>query len=411
MIEQAKNVIIGVFVLIACFIIVMTLLFLHPSTGDDRQILHVRFADIDKVTLGTRVTFAGKPVGEVTGIRQIKMNDDRYGPVDGNGYLYVYQLTLHIDSNIKVFNTDQISLRTSGLLGERSVAIMPLAPTGTEKSYQVTEKNIMYATQAGSVEDTMKEFKEVADKVELALDAATKTIQEIQKQELVEKITATVENVQSITAALNKPERLDKILKDLETLMDEINERLPASWDALDHTLTSAGKVADKAQEVMATTLTIVDDIQAGKGSLGKILKRDDLYLQAKAILGKFDTLTNDVNHYGLLFHLDKGWQRMRARNMNLYNKLSTPQEFRNYFNDEVDQISTSLSRVALVLEKTEATCPHLPISGNLDYQKVFAELLRRTEILEESIRMYNEQAMETEFKKTELNEARGSCP
>jgi phospholipid/cholesterol/gamma-HCH transport system substrate-binding protein len=61
--DQAKNILIGIFVIVACAIIVFVLMFLHPSVGDESRLLRVRFANIDKITLGTRVNFAGKPVG------------------------------------------------------------------------------------------------------------------------------------------------------------------------------------------------------------------------------------------------------------------------------------------------------------------------------------------------------------
>jgi len=57
----------------------------------------------------------------------------------------------------------------------------------------------------------------------------------------------------------------------------------------------------------------ITEDIREGKGTLGQLISKDDFYLHLNAILSKVDTTLNDINHYGLLFHLNKGWQRERA--------------------------------------------------------------------------------------------------
>ena len=50
----------------------------------------------------------------------------------------------------------------------------------------------------------------------------------------------------------------------------------------------------------------IAKDIASGKGTLGRLIKGDDLYFHVNAILGKIDILMNDINHYGILFHLSK---------------------------------------------------------------------------------------------------------
>lgn len=66
--EQIKNMLIGLFVVIACSLIVGIILFIEPSVGDGKQKLIVRFSNINGISVGTRVVFAGKPVGEVVDI-------------------------------------------------------------------------------------------------------------------------------------------------------------------------------------------------------------------------------------------------------------------------------------------------------------------------------------------------------
>lgn len=399
--DQGKNVIIGVFVLVAFAVVVFILLFLHPSTGDEGQVLRVLFIDIDKVNIGTRVTFAGKAVGEVREI--IEVEHDRVGPADDEGHLYVYELVLRIDSKLRVYSTDIISLRTSGLLGERSVAIIPVLPPAGHKGHIVTSDELLYANQTGSVEDVMQEFKLVAGKLDIALDQATLILQDVRKEELVKKISNTIQNMSEITDALNQPDELAAIVTNMQDFTSQLANRLPASWDTFDQSLHELRTTTVNARDFSNTLNDLAADVRHGKGTVGKLVVDDDIYLQVKAILGKVDTLANDVNHYGMLFHLDKGWQRMRARRLNLMQKLSTPQEFRNYFNDEVDQISTSLSRVSMVLDKTEEMCPPCCLVENKEFSKVFAELLRRMETMEESLRLYNQQIAECAFEQTEF--------
>lgn len=342
MIDQTKNIMIGLFVIAACSIVIFILLFLHPSVGDEALKLRVRFSDIDKVNLGTRVSYGGKAVGEVVEIREIpEASEGRKGH---NGQVYLYELELRVDSNVNVYNSDEVLLRTSGLLGERSIAIVPEAPRPGQE-LKLMNNEVIYASQTGSVEETFKEFKEVADRFDVALDAITEFFREINKEKVPKAIADSLHNIADITAQM-----------------------------------------------------------KSGKSTIGKLLYDDDLYLRFTSIMNKGEVVMDDINHYGVLFHLDKGWQRLRARRMNLLQKLSTPQEFQNYFNDEVDQISTSLSRVSMILNETNSCPMYQCLMANPEFTKVYSNLLRRVTAMEESLKMYNQQLVETEVRKTELN-------
>lgn len=390
MFDQAKNLMIGIFVIAAIAMIGFILLYIHPMVGNEGKILRVRFANIDKVNVGTRVTFGGKPVGEV--IEITKIIDESHPRRGHDGTVYVYELKLAVDTSVDVYNNDDISLRTSGLLGEKSVNITPVAPKKGEKPILVDNK-ILYANEGGSVEETFKEFKELSDKFDMALDSMIDSLREIKKNDMWAKISGTFQNLEEITDSINQKEDWKNIIDNFSKFSSSLN----TSWNSIDEAIRNT---VDITQE----TKTIVHQIETGKGSIGKIVMTDDLYLRMTSLFSKAETTLNDVNHYGILFHLDKNWQRMRARRANLIQKLSSPQQFRNYFNDEVDQISTSLSRVYMILNKTGgvASCPDLV--RDYEFSKVFSELLRRVEGVEEQLKMYNNELQEYNVQERELD-------
>jgi phospholipid/cholesterol/gamma-HCH transport system substrate-binding protein len=403
MADQAKNALIGVFVVTACAIAILLLLFIHPRVGDEGRILHVRFANIDKVNLGTRVTYAGNPVGEVVEIKEV-LPPQNPRP-DHEGFVYPYELTLRVDTSVHVYNSDTVSLRTSGLLGEKSVAITPLPPAPGQ-TLQLVDDKVIYAYETGSVEETLKEFKELADKFESALEAITTTFSDINKSHLVDNVSKTFENIQNITKAIDQPEKYKQLLDNANTFADKAVK----SIDKFDKTLETIDQTAANFKEFSATGVkignqmaTVMDKVVAGEGTIGRLFMKDDLYLRTTSILSKAETLADDVNHYGLLFHLDKDWQKLRARRANLLQKLSTPQQFRNYFNDEIDRITTSLARVSQVMQETECIDPYGELGEDQNFKKVFSELLRRVTALEESLQMYNQQLEEVSVQETEL--------
>jgi phospholipid/cholesterol/gamma-HCH transport system substrate-binding protein len=389
--DQVKNILIGIFVVAACAIIIFLILFLHPSVGDQGRLLRARFADIDKVSVGTRVNFAGKPVGEVIDIRELPDVEIERKAI--NGTIYVYELTLRVDTGVNVFNTDTVSSRTSGLLGEKSIAITPGIPKPGETIYYVNQ-DILYATETGTVEDAIKEFKTIALKVEDVLDSVNDALKNLHEGKFWDNVSGTAKNIHDIIASINKPEQWSEILANVH----DVTHDAKASWPKVDEAIAKFSKASDEYGSFFANA-------GSEKGTVGKLIKHDDLYLRLTALLSKADTTMNDINHYGILFHQDKQWQRLRARRMNLLQKLSTPQEFHNYFNDELDQIQTSLERVSMVLSETNWQPPYCcyNLLDDPEYVKVFAELMRRVTALEEEIRLYNTQVVDVADTKTEL--------
>jgi phospholipid/cholesterol/gamma-HCH transport system substrate-binding protein len=397
MADQLKNVMIGLFVLAAVVIIIFALMFLHPSVGDEMRVLRVRFANIDKVSVGTRVTFAGKPVGEVVAINELKdaINERQ----SHDGIIYVYELVLHVDSNVNVFNTDEISARTSGLLGEKSIAIIPL-PSAHNEPIHIVNDEILFANEAGGVEDALKEFKQISEKIGVALDSLNIALTQINDEQIVKNVSHAIQNIDEITGALNNPVKISEIVGNTHLF----TQKLLKTWDTVDNTMTELAAASHDIHSMTENGVKVVDNVQRGEGTVGRLLMTDQLYLKVNSLLSKGETVMNDINHYGLLFNMDKGWQRLRARRMNLMFALSSPIQFRNYFNEEIDQINTSLSRVYSVVESTGCTPCGDELFENREFQKVYAELLRRVQDTEEALKMYNQQLSDVNSKQTELS-------
>jgi len=377
-----KNALIGLFVIAAFGIIVFILLFLHPHLGDEAKTLKVRFTDIDKVNIGTRVTYAGRPVGEVIAIEEIP--DARTDRIDRKGNVYVYELTLKVDSNVDVYNTDEISVRTSGLLGEKNIAINPLPLHPGQKLYLV-EDQIIYAEQVEGVEDTLKKFANTTKKIDTFLEKLNGAMDTLKNEQLIENFGKTSQNLAEITSSLNQPDKWKESLDNIWNLTDKANK----SWTKVDEILDNATHATDQINQIVNIT-------RRGEGTLGRLFVSDDLYLQLKAILQKGNTIADDITNYGLLFQSNKKWQRLNARRLNLINKLSTPQEFSNYFNAEMNRVSTSLSRVSSVLDQME----YYPqgIISQPNFNQKFAELLRNVQQMEDQLKMYNIQLVDEEW-------------
>ena len=400
MTDQLKNILIGLFVVAAITIMVAMILFLKPTVGDGKKMLHVRFANIAGINVGTRVSFAGKPVGEVISMEEIY--NAREMPTDEPGRVYFYELALKVDSSVEIYNTDEVAIRTTGLMGEKSIAILPKAPPEGVIAKPITNETI-YANSVDPLENTFKQMTKVATRVQVAVDHFDEWFEE--NRDIL---------TQAITSFNGTMESMDKILTDADQqkLVATIGESVHLLNDNLvlvrsglddDQLLHKAAALVGNLNQSMQAFNTdgvqamkninlITRDLSTGNGTLGRFLHTDDFYLRLNSLFGKAETLMNDVNHYGILFQYDKRWQRSRMKRANLLKSLDSPKDFHDYFESEVDTITTSLGRLTELLERAQESNEREKIVQSEPFRRDFAALLRQVQSLNDSIKLYNEE-------------------
>lgn len=394
--EQTKNMLIGIFVVAACFLIVSLIMFLKPSVGDGKQTLYVRFSNINKINVGTRVMFAGKPVGEVVAIDEIY--DARKQPsTDMLGRIYFYQLVLKIDSHVKVYDTDEISIQTSGLLGEKSIAIIPKAPPKGITPKLITNQPI-YAESVDPIENAMNELSDLSNNLQVTIKEVNRWLQKNGDDlgNAVRSFGTAMDEIKTAAKSANDLQLIPEIktgVQNFSTTMTDIQNAVREMKDG--KVFANAGVVMKNLKNATHSFDIIGRDIANGQGTLGKLIKGDDLYLRFTAVMSKANTLMNDINHYGLLFHLNKSWQRQRAQRLTVLNALDNPQSFKNYFENEVDDINTAMSRLSMLIDRAELSPDKEVILNDEKFKQDFAELLRQADALSDNLRLYNQQLME----------------
>ncbi len=385
--------IIGLFVVVACALIIGMILFVEPSIGDNKQALYIRFASVNGISLGTRVTLAGKPIGEIVAITTIP--NARSQPVDELGNLYYYQLTAHIDSHIKIYTTDEIEIQTTGLLGERSIVILPKYPPQGIQPKLATSQTPLYGNSVDPIESAFHQLSGLAEKVEDAVDSIVAWINENGPAlgSAVRSFDRAMQEVGDMVASINERDVVQDVQNALHSFTqtsDSIHQVIQELEDNM--TFKNIATTIDHFKNSSISLEHILDTIEEGKGTIGRLIAEDDFYLKLMSIFSKIDTTMNDINHYGILFNLNKEWQRSRQKRASILAALKTPQEFKDYFEKEIDNINTSMTRISILLEKAESVPEKERILQNSLFKKDFAELLRSANELLENIKLYNEQ-------------------
>ena len=202
--NRLKTILIGVFVSLGVLITIFTILFLEPKIGDRKKTYNVRFSNIANISEGTHVTLAGKPVGEVEEIKRVPKS--RQGPADELGRVYFYELTLRVDSSVEIYNTDEITIATTGLLGEKSIAIIPKAPAKDQVPKKITDE-VIYAQSVEPIENMLYQITQVAEKVETAVNDIDQWF---------------VENQDNLSMAVSD---FSEAMKEIEQTIQSVNEQ------------------------------------------------------------------------------------------------------------------------------------------------------------------------------------------
>jgi phospholipid/cholesterol/gamma-HCH transport system substrate-binding protein len=397
--EQTKNMLIGVFVIAACGVIIWLILFLKPSVGNAKETLYVRFSNVNQINIGTRVLFAGKPVGEVVAIEPIR--DARQKPMaDVLGEIYYYQLVLKVDSSVKVYDTDEVTIQTSGLLGEKSIAIIPKVPPKGVIPRLISDGQPIYAESIDPLEHAFNEISNLAGEMKKTFQNITCWIQKNGDDmgDAIRSFGGAMDEIECAVHTVNE----QCILQDVKVAVNQFTSTFHEIHDAVcqlkvGDVFVNAGVVMKNLKSTSHNLSMITTDIADGKGTLGRLIKDDNFYLHLNSILSKVDTLMNDINNYGLLFYLNKSWQRQRAQKITQLNALDTPVNFKRYFENEVDDINLSMSRLSMLIDKAELSPEKQEILSDEQFRKDFRELLRLSEELSDNLRLYNQQLMDAQ--------------
>lgn len=299
--KQLKAFWLGLFIIASIILISWFLLFIRPTYGDGKQTLFVRFSNIEKVSLGTKVTYAGEAVGKVVEIREVF--NARTLPSADSGY-YFFELVLKIDSHVKVYDTDEIVLTTTGLLGEKSIAIIPCSNCG--KGKEIVEHEVLYAQSSSGLQDQLGQL----GKLTTSADQLFKTLNNflVDNQNQLQKTFVSLEHATNQLDQFLQIVQQDKLSLHVADAAVHLTKAMDATFHMLDE-VKDQNLIADLSSTSRHLS-QITENIQNREGTLGKLIHDEELYLQMTAAFCQLRCLVEDIRNYGIFFHYNKQWQR-----------------------------------------------------------------------------------------------------
>lgn len=248
---------------------------------------YAKYEHVGGLAPSAPVSINGLDVGKVSSIK-----------FDDNGGLVV---TMSINTDLKFSKISTAKIFSGGLIGGRSIAILPdyssndYAKSGDTLKSEV-EKEIMDA-----VSDRLIPIEEKVNATLTQLDTLMLGINSILDDEGQENLRQTLRNLNATSGSFKNA------AAQLNTLMANNSEKLDRTFTNLDKTSENFASLSDSLAQIeisgivsdLEDTMTkfngVIAAIEAGEGSVGKLLKDDQLYNNLSGASLQLEQLLEDM--------------------------------------------------------------------------------------------------------------------
>lgn len=242
-----NNIKLGVFVVAGLLLLVFGLYMIGKDSnlfGRNFQ-LRVQFENVQGLTTGNNVRYAGIQVGTV---KRVKILSDT-----------LIEVTMLIQEKMKPFihKNDLVNITTDGLMGNKLINIIP----AKDNAALVNDGDILPAKQANSTETMLETLNKTNN-----------------------NIAAISEDLRLTVQRINSSRALWGILDD------------PSLPENLKSSLKNIRQATGGANDLVMDLTTIIGDIKNGKGSLGIILTDTAIAYNLKVAISKIQLVSDNAN-------------------------------------------------------------------------------------------------------------------
>jgi len=261
---KSREQLVGIFLVVTLFILTGAIVFIAQGKNWFRE--HERYYTFFKegynLTPGSKVTLYNTRIGKVT---KAGLTEDNRVRVD---------ISILAEFASRIRKDTIATVKSPTIIGSEYIAIMP----GTPEQPLLPPGSEIPSKEKKALADYMEEFK-VEEKLQLLVDIVT--------------------NIKEITNQLKNPEGdLFKTLNNIEQLSAGLKAPEGPLFAALENIREATAKLKDPNEGLFQTLdnlAAISEKIKEGEGTTGKLLVKDDLYLQLEKEVQKVDAILTDL--------------------------------------------------------------------------------------------------------------------
>ena len=291
--------IVGGVIFISLFILISGVLWLKEISVARKMVKYtVVFLNIGTLQEGDPVTVNGVKKGIVSKIGFYKSQ---------------VSVVLKLDKDVVFTDSSKVTVQNIGLMGERQIGIL-LSEKGTPYKPD-TKNNVTYingnfdsgiAEAMGMLGDVLNQVRALIDTVEQIIK---KTVGDADFLEFFKTIVHRIDTIVYLVDNLVEENayEINASLDNIHTMTSDLKNLVENNKSNMDNILgngaqltSSALVIADRIDSIVVSVNSIVSDIKAGKGSIGKLVEDETVIEDLQKSLIALDSLVTDVNENGL---------------------------------------------------------------------------------------------------------------
>lgn len=251
------------------------------------KVLYVQYDNVEGLTVSSPITISGLNVGKVSKITI----DNTSGKVT---------VEMQISSDFPIKKSSVAEIYAPSPIGGKQIAILP----GKDGADAVTGDTLISSSKLGLTDEVAKQIVPLKDKITKLLDNANVMLENV-NQVLDAK---TKENLKNSLANLNETiAQFKGASTQVNSLLADNKSKINGTMTNMEKATANFSKVSDSLAKVnigptiknLQKTLENVDkmmaDMQAGKGTMGKLIKDEALYNNFNKTSKELELLLQDL--------------------------------------------------------------------------------------------------------------------
>lgn len=279
----------GILVLGAILLLIFGYSFLKGTNifNKNRE-FYVKYQNVEGLAIAAPVTVNGLNVGK---IMDISFENDMGGLI----------VKFAVENDFDFSKNSMVRIYSTGLLGGKALAIYP--------GYDLTRLAVTGDTLRGDVEDGMltavtKALGPLEAKVNNTLatvDTMLHGVTDILDDKTRQNLKSAIENLNlTLNSFSGVSQNLDQILSNNSSKLDNTFSNLDRTANNLSRLSDSlaqleTGKLVKDLQNMVSKLNEVVDGVDRGEGSMGKLLKDDQLYENLEGASRQLEQLLQDI--------------------------------------------------------------------------------------------------------------------
>ncbi|MFB9056586.1 MlaD family protein [Mariniflexile ostreae] len=253
------------------------------------RIFYTEYDNVEGLVASTPVTISGKPIGKV---KNISFKND------GSGKLLV---TLFVDSDFKFSKNSKAELYEPGLIGGKAIAIIPAFDNAEEAKDQDFLEGSSKAGLSELLNQRLTPLQEKIESVMVSADSLLINVNNVFNEKARNDLRASIAGLNATIGSFEKTSNsLNHMIEGNQEKISQVISNADKSLSNLSNITNSIseadlGKVIKDLEGTLQNFDHIINDLENGKGSMGKLLKDDELYNNLEGASYQLEQLLQDL--------------------------------------------------------------------------------------------------------------------